>query len=106
MAANKRVCNMNSERSAKLRRLWRPRRFHVAPENEHVYIAAISSAARHPSRAPRRLALAALLLAAVALAWVLLRSHPHEYRLLFPSAGQLVKGDVVPFRGAGAGPAQ
>jgi phospholipid/cholesterol/gamma-HCH transport system substrate-binding protein len=94
---------MNSERSAKLRRLWRRRRFHVAPENEHVYIAAISSAARHPSRAPRRLALAALLLAAVALAWVLLRSHPHEYRLLFPSAGQLVKGDVVRIGGEPAG---
>jgi phospholipid/cholesterol/gamma-HCH transport system substrate-binding protein len=68
-----------------------------------VYIAAISSAVRHPSRAPRRLALAALLLVAVALAWVLLRSHPHEYRLVFPSAGQLVKGDVVRIGGTPAG---
>ncbi|MCW2994281.1 MAG: hypothetical protein JWQ18_1776 [Conexibacter sp.] len=94
---------MNSERSAKLRRLWRRGRFHVAPENEHVYIAAISSAARHPSRAPRRLALAALLLVAVALAWVLLRGKSHEYRLVFPSAGQLVKGDVVRIGGTAAG---
>jgi phospholipid/cholesterol/gamma-HCH transport system substrate-binding protein len=68
-----------------------------------VYIAAISSAVRHPSRAPRRLALAALLLAAVVLAWVLLRSNPHEYRLVFPSAGQLVKGDVVRIGGTPAG---
>jgi phospholipid/cholesterol/gamma-HCH transport system substrate-binding protein len=68
-----------------------------------VYIAAISTAVRHPSRAPRRLALAALLLAAVVLAWVLLRGHPHEYRLIFPSAGQLVKGDVVRIGGTGAG---
>jgi phospholipid/cholesterol/gamma-HCH transport system substrate-binding protein len=68
-----------------------------------VYIAAISSAVRHPSRAPRRLALAALLLVAVALAWVLLRSHPHEYRFVFPSAGQLVKGDVVRIGGTAAG---
>src|ERR1700712_2963378 len=94
---------MNSGRTWKLRQLWGRGRFHVAPENEHVYIAAISSAVRHPSRAPRRLALAALLLVAVALAWVLLRSHPHEYRLLFPSAGQLVKGDVVRIGGAPAG---
>jgi phospholipid/cholesterol/gamma-HCH transport system substrate-binding protein len=68
-----------------------------------VYIAAISSAVRHPSRAPRRLALAALLLVAVVLAWVLLRSHPHEYRLVFPSSGQLVKGDVVRIGGTAAG---
>jgi phospholipid/cholesterol/gamma-HCH transport system substrate-binding protein len=94
---------MNSPRVRKLRRLWVRGRFHVAVENEHVYIAAISSAARHPSRAPRRLALAALLLAAVALAWVLLRSHPYEYRLVFPSAGQLVKGDVVRIGGSPAG---
>jgi len=94
---------MNSERSGKLRRLWWPRRFHVAPENEHVYIAAISSAARQPSRAPRRLALAALLLVAAALAWVLLRGKSHEYRLVFPSAGQLVKGDVVRIGGSPAG---
>jgi phospholipid/cholesterol/gamma-HCH transport system substrate-binding protein len=77
--------------------------FHVAAKNEPVYIAAISSAVRHPSRAPRRLALAALLLVAVALAWVALRSHPHEYRLVFPSAGQLVKGDVVRIGGTAAG---
>ena len=68
-----------------------------------MYIAAISSAVRHPSRAPRRLALAALLLAAVVLAWVLLRGNPHEYRLVFPSAGQLVKGDVVRIGGTPAG---
>lgn len=68
-----------------------------------MYIAAISSAVRHPSRAPRRLALAALLLVAVVLAWVLLRSHPHEYRLVFPSSGQLVKGDVVRIGGTAAG---
>jgi phospholipid/cholesterol/gamma-HCH transport system substrate-binding protein len=68
-----------------------------------VYIAAISSAVRHPSRAPRRLALAALLLVAAVLAWMLLRSSPHEYRLVFPSAGQLVKGDVVRIGGTPAG---
>jgi phospholipid/cholesterol/gamma-HCH transport system substrate-binding protein len=68
-----------------------------------VYIAAISSAVRHPSRAPRRLALAALLLVAAVLAWMLLRSHPYEYRLVFPSAGQLVKGDVVRIGGTAAG---
>jgi phospholipid/cholesterol/gamma-HCH transport system substrate-binding protein len=34
---------------------------------------------------------------------VLLRSHPHEYRLVFPSAGQLVKGDVVRIGGTPAG---
>jgi phospholipid/cholesterol/gamma-HCH transport system substrate-binding protein len=68
-----------------------------------VYIAAISSAVRHPSRAPRRLALAALLLAAAVLAWVLLRGNPHEYRLVFPSSGQLVKGDVVRIGGTPAG---
>jgi phospholipid/cholesterol/gamma-HCH transport system substrate-binding protein len=94
---------MNSAHQGKLRQLWGRGRFHVAAENEHVYIAAISSAARQPSRAPRRLALAALLLAAVALAWVLLRSHPHEYRVVFPSAGQLVKGDVVRIGGSPAG---
>ncbi|MES1193446.1 MAG: MlaD family protein [Solirubrobacterales bacterium] len=68
-----------------------------------MYIAAISSAVRHPSRAPRRLALAALLLVAAVLAWMLLRSSPHEYRLVFPSAGQLVKGDVVRIGGTPAG---
>ena len=68
-----------------------------------MYIAAISSAVRHPSRAPRGLALAALLLAAAVLAWVLLRGNPHEYRLVFPSAGQLVKGDVVRIGGTPAG---
>ncbi len=68
-----------------------------------MYIAAISSAVRHPSRAPRRLALAALLLAAAVLAWVLLRGNPHEYRLVFPSSGQLVKGDVVRIGGTPAG---
>jgi phospholipid/cholesterol/gamma-HCH transport system substrate-binding protein len=68
-----------------------------------VYIAAISSAVRHPSRAPRRLALAALLLVAAVLAWMLLRSNPHEYRLVFPSSGQLVKGDVVRIGGTAAG---
>jgi phospholipid/cholesterol/gamma-HCH transport system substrate-binding protein len=76
---------------------------HVAPENEHVYIPAISSAARHPSRAPRRLAFAALVFVAVALAWVLLRDHPHQYRVVFENAGQLVKGDVVRIGGTGVG---
>jgi phospholipid/cholesterol/gamma-HCH transport system substrate-binding protein len=94
---------MNAGSSRKLRAIRGVRRFHVAPENEHVYIAAISTAVRHPSRAPRRLALVALLLVAVVLAWVLLRGHPHEYRLIFPSAGQLVKGDVVRIGGTGAG---
>lgn len=79
------------------------RRFHVAPENEHVYIAAISTAVRHPSRAPRGVAIVALLLVAAVLAWLLLRSNPHEYRLIFPSAGQLVKGDVVRIGGTGVG---
>ena len=68
-----------------------------------MYIAAISSAVRHPSRAPRRLALAALLLVAAVVAWMLLRSSPHEYRLVFPSSGQLVKGDVVRIGGTAAG---
>ncbi|WP_445150387.1 MlaD family protein [Baekduia sp. Peel2402] len=36
-------------------------------------------------------------------AWLLLRSNPHEYRLIFPSAGQLVKGDVVRVGGTGVG---
>jgi phospholipid/cholesterol/gamma-HCH transport system substrate-binding protein len=94
---------MNAASSWKLRAIRGVRRFDVAPENEHVYIAAISTAARHPSRAPRRLALVALLLAAVVLAWVLLRGHPHEYRFIFPSAGQLVKGDVVRIGGTGVG---
>jgi phospholipid/cholesterol/gamma-HCH transport system substrate-binding protein len=79
------------------------RRFGFATENEHVYIAAISTAARHPSRAPRGVAIVALLLIAAVLAWLLLRSNPHEYRLLFPSAGQLVKGDVVRVGGTGVG---
>ena len=94
---------MNATVPWKLRAIRGVRRFHVAPENEHVYIAAISTAVRHPSRAPRRLALVALLLAAVVLAWVLLRGHPHEYRFIFPSAGQLVKGDVVRIGGTGVG---
>jgi phospholipid/cholesterol/gamma-HCH transport system substrate-binding protein len=76
---------------------------HVATENEHVYIAAISSAVRHPSRAPRRPALAALVLVAAALAWVLLRDHAHHYRVVFQNAGQLVKGDVVRIGGTPVG---
>jgi phospholipid/cholesterol/gamma-HCH transport system substrate-binding protein len=94
---------MNADPSRKLRRTRGARRFHVAPENEHVYIAAISTAARHPSRAPRGVALVALLLVAAVLAWLLLRSNPHEYRVIFPSAGQLVKGDVVRIGGTGVG---
>jgi phospholipid/cholesterol/gamma-HCH transport system substrate-binding protein len=81
----------------------RSQHLHVATENEHVYIAAISSAVRHPSRAPRRFAVAALLLAAAALAWVLLREQPHRYRLVFDNAGQLVRGDVVRIGGTGVG---
>lgn len=49
------------------------------------------------------LALAALLLAAAVLAWVLLRSDSHQYRLVFASASQLVKGDVVRIGGSAAG---
>lgn len=79
------------------------RRFSFAPENDHVYIAAIANAARHPSRAPRGVALVALLLIAAVVAWLLLRSKPHEYRLVFASAGQLVKGDVVRVGGTGVG---
>jgi phospholipid/cholesterol/gamma-HCH transport system substrate-binding protein len=94
---------MNSRVPGKLRAILRGRRFPVAAENDDVYIAAISTAVRHPSRAPRTLALVALLLAAVVLAWVLLRSEPHQYRLVFPSAGQLVKGDVVRIGGTGVG---
>ncbi|MCW2982989.1 MAG: hypothetical protein JWR63_559 [Conexibacter sp.] len=94
---------MNADAERKLRLIRGRRRFNVAPENVPVYIAAISTAVRHPSRAPRTLALVALLLAAVVLAWVLLRSSPHEYRLVFPSAGQLVKGDVVRIGGTGVG---
>jgi phospholipid/cholesterol/gamma-HCH transport system substrate-binding protein len=75
----------------------------VAPKNEHVYIAAISSAVRHPSRAPRRLAFAALVLAAAALAWVLLRDPAHRYRVVFQNASQLVKGDVVRIGGTPVG---
>jgi phospholipid/cholesterol/gamma-HCH transport system substrate-binding protein len=75
----------------------------VAAENEHVYIPAISSAVRHPSRAPRRLALAALILAAAALALVLMRDHPHRYRVVLANAGQLVKGDVVRIGGTPVG---
>jgi phospholipid/cholesterol/gamma-HCH transport system substrate-binding protein len=76
---------------------------HVAPENEHVYIPAISSAVRQTSGAPRRLAFSALLLVAAVLAWVLLRDDPHRYRLVFDSAGQLVKGDVVRIGGTPVG---
>lgn len=81
----------------------RVRRFPFAPENDGVYIAAIATAARHPSRAPRGVAIVALLLIAGVVAWLLLRSNPHEYRLIFPSAGQLVKGDVVRVGGTGVG---
>jgi phospholipid/cholesterol/gamma-HCH transport system substrate-binding protein len=94
---------MNSEPSRKLRGNRARGRFHVAPENERVYIAAISTAVRQTSRAPRWVALVALLLVAVVLAWVLLRGKSHEYRLIFPSAGQLVKGDVVRIGGTGVG---
>ncbi|HET6509313.1 MAG TPA: MlaD family protein [Baekduia sp.] len=68
-----------------------------------MYIAAISTAVRHPSRAPRGVAVIALLLIAAVVAWLLLRSKPHEYRLVFSSAGQLVKGDVVRVGGTGVG---
>jgi phospholipid/cholesterol/gamma-HCH transport system substrate-binding protein len=84
------------------RRTW-ARRFRVAPENDHVYIADISTAVRHPSRAPRMLAVAALLLVAAVLGWLLLRSKPNHYRLVFSSAGQLVKGDLVRIGGTPAG---
>src|SRR4051794_38706528 len=98
---------MNSSPSRKLRRIadrkGRVRRFPFAPENDGVYIAAISTAVRHPSRAPRGVAIVALLLIAAVVAWLLLRSNPHEYRLIFPSAGQLVKGDVVRVGGTGVG---
>jgi phospholipid/cholesterol/gamma-HCH transport system substrate-binding protein len=94
---------MNSDPSRKLRSGTGRRRFDFAAENDHVYIAAISSAVRHPSRAPRGVALVALLLIAAVVAWVLLRSKPHEYRLVFSSAGQLVKGDVVRVGGTGVG---
>ncbi|WCB94063.1 hypothetical protein DSM104299_02791 [Baekduia alba] len=49
------------------------------------------------------LALAALLLVAAVLAWVLLRSDAHQYRLVFSNASQLVKGDVVRIGGSPAG---
>jgi phospholipid/cholesterol/gamma-HCH transport system substrate-binding protein len=98
---------MNSDPSRKLRRIAHRRngvrRFTFAPENDGVYIAAISTAVRHPSRAPRGVAIVALLLTAAVVAWLLLRSNPHEYRLIFPSAGQLVKGDVVRVGGTGVG---
>jgi phospholipid/cholesterol/gamma-HCH transport system substrate-binding protein len=68
-----------------------------------VYIAAISSAARQQSRAPRRLAFAALVIVAAALAWLLLRDPSHRYRVVFQDAGQLVKGDVVRIGGTGVG---
>jgi phospholipid/cholesterol/gamma-HCH transport system substrate-binding protein len=64
---------------------------------------AISSAARHPSRAPRRLALVALLLVAGVLAWIVLRGSPYHYRVVFSNASQLVKGDVVRIGGSPAG---
>jgi phospholipid/cholesterol/gamma-HCH transport system substrate-binding protein len=64
---------------------------------------AISSAVRHTSRAPRRLAFAAVFIVAVALAWVLLRGHSHQYRVVLQDAGQLVKGDVVRIGGTGVG---
>jgi phospholipid/cholesterol/gamma-HCH transport system substrate-binding protein len=98
---------MNSEPDGKLRFAGPAgegaRRFSVAPENDHVYIARISTAVRHPSRAPRMLALVALLLVAVVLAWVLLRGKPDHYRLVFSNAGQLVKGDLVRIGGTPAG---
>jgi phospholipid/cholesterol/gamma-HCH transport system substrate-binding protein len=94
---------MNSGPSRKLRSRTTHRRFHFAPKNDHVYIAAISTAVRHPSRAPRGVAIVALLLIAAVVAWLLLRSKPHEYRLVFSSAGQLVKGDVVRVGGTGVG---
>jgi phospholipid/cholesterol/gamma-HCH transport system substrate-binding protein len=86
-----------------VRRARRSGRFPVAVENGRVYIPRISTADRQPSRAPRLLAVAALLLAAVVLAWVLLRGDAHHYRLEFASAGQLVKGDVVRIGGSNAG---
>ncbi|HEY6762862.1 MAG TPA: MlaD family protein [Baekduia sp.] len=49
------------------------------------------------------LALAALLLAAAVLAWVLLRGDAHQYRLVFADSSQLVKGDVVRIGGTAAG---
>jgi phospholipid/cholesterol/gamma-HCH transport system substrate-binding protein len=94
---------MNSNPPRKLRAGGGRRRFSFAPENDHVYIAAIATAARHPSRAPRGVAVVALLLIVAVVAWLLLRSNPHEYRLIFPSAGQLVKGDVVRVGGTGVG---
>jgi phospholipid/cholesterol/gamma-HCH transport system substrate-binding protein len=98
---------MNSGGHGKLRRdepvSEQAKRFPVATENGHVYIARISTAVRHPSRAPRMLALAALLLAAVVLGWLLLRGRPDHYRLVFSSAGQLVKGDLVRIGGTPAG---
>jgi phospholipid/cholesterol/gamma-HCH transport system substrate-binding protein len=89
-------------RSANPLRTWAGR-FSVAPENDHVYIADISTAVRHPSRAPRMLALVALLLVAAVVGWLLLRSKPDHYRLVFSSAGQLVKGDLVRIGGTPAG---
>lgn len=79
------------------------RRFSVATKNAHVYIADISTAVRHPSRAPRMLAVAALLLVAAVLGWLVLRGNAHHYRLVFSSAGQLVKGDLVRIGGTPAG---
>jgi phospholipid/cholesterol/gamma-HCH transport system substrate-binding protein len=49
------------------------------------------------------LALAALLLAAAVVAWILLRSDAHRYRLVFANSSQLVKGDVVRIGGSNAG---
>ncbi len=89
-------------RSPRPRRTW-ARRFSVAPANDHVYIADISTAVRHPSRAPRMLAVLALLLVAAVLGWLLLRGSSHHYRLVFSSAGQLVKGDLVRIGGTPAG---
>ncbi|MFL5844491.1 MAG: MlaD family protein [Solirubrobacteraceae bacterium] len=51
-----------------------------------------SAPPRSPWRAP---AVAAVLIAALALWWVLGRGSDHHYKLIFADAGQLVPGDVV-----------